>query len=218
MPPKIMSILLTFFIFVIVNQASADDVKSKENTANQGTIMKISESRVGLLKKTEPVEDSANQKKLKPRFQSTISYSDTNHGVITRSRTKLRFNFLKVLEQKRKLLLLESLDKMIYSFESFQDPWRFGFSLSKEINGTNSTHLNSGQVAPNRYLNPNPEKYLEEGKIQSTLRLLQLKREEMFNEIFVGFRFSFGAKKPNTLPEMTISPSLEKGAGLVIAF
>ena len=213
-----MSILLTFFIFVIVNQAAADDVKSKENTTNQGTIMKISESRIGLLKKMEAVGDSATQKKLKPRFQSTILYSDANHGAITSIRTKLRFNFLKVLEQKRKLLLLESLDKMIYSFESFQDPWRFGFLLPQEINGTNSPDLNSGQVAPNRYLNPDREKYLEEGKVQSTLRLLQLKREEMFNEIFVGFRFSFGAKKPHTLPEMTISPSLEKGAGLIIAF
>jgi len=219
MATKIMSILLTFFIFVIVNQAGADDVKSRENTTNRDTIIKMDENRIGFLKGTEPVQEpAASQKKLKARFQSTISYSDPNHGTITGSRTKLRFNFLRALEQKKKLHLSESLQKVIYSFEFFEDPWRDRFLRSRKTNDTNSPNSNFGQAPPNRYLSPEPEKYLEKGKIQSTLKLLQSKREEIFNEIFVGFRFSFGAKNTHALPEMRLSPSFEKGAAFIIAF
>ena len=210
-----MSILLTFFIFVVVNQAGADDVKSMENTTNQDTAIKMDENRVGVQKKMESTEESVTSlKKLNPRLQSTTSYSGPNRGTTTGSRTKLRLNFLKLLEQKKKLYLSDSLHKAIYSYEFFQDPWRDRFLRSPETNGTN----NFGPAAPNRYLNSDGEKYLEEGKIQSTLKLLQLKKEEVFNEIFVGFRFSFGAKNTHTFPEMRISPSFEKGAGLIIAF
>jgi len=214
-----MSILLTFFIFVTVNQARADDVKSMENTINRDTVIKMDENRVGVLKRTELVGESTTfQKKPKARFQSTVSYLNLNHGTITGSKTKLRFNFLRVLEQEKKLHLSESLQKVIYSFQFLQDPWSDRFLHTRETNDTNSSASNFGQAAPNPYLNPDRERYFEDGKIQSTLKLLQLKKEEIFNEVFVGFRFSFGGKTTHTLPEMRISPSLEKGAGLIIAF
>jgi hypothetical protein len=219
MTVKIISILLTFFIFVIVNQAGADDVKSKKNTANQDTTIKMDDNRVSVQKRMEPAKESATSlKKLKAGFQSTISYPATNHGTITGSRTKLRVNFLKVLEEKKKLHLSDSLHRVISSYEFFQHPWRDTLLSSRETNETNSPDSNFGHAAPNRYLNPDGEKYFEEGKIQSTLKLLQSKREEIFNEIFLGFRFSFGAKNTHMLPEVKISPSFEKGAGFIIAF
>jgi len=219
MTAKIMSILLTFFIFVIVDQAWAHDVKSMENTTNQHTLMKMNESRVSLLKRTGSVEEPVtSQKKLKPGFQSAIAYSVATHGPITGSRTKLRFNFLRALEQKRKLHLSESLHKVIYSFEFFQDPRRDRSLHFRATDDTHSPDSTFNRTAPNRYLDPYGEKYFEDGKIQSTLKLLQSKREEIFNEIFVGFRFSFGAKNTHTPPEMRISPSFEKGAGFIIAF
>ena len=216
---KIISILLTFFIFVIVNQAGADDVKSTKNTANQDTIIKMDGNRAGLQKKMKPAEEPATSlKKLNAGFQSVIAYSVANHGPITSSRTKLRVNFLRVLEQKKKLHLSDSLHKVIYSYEFFQDPWRDRFLRFRATDDTHSPDSTFDRTAPNRYLDPYGEKYFEEGKIQSTLKLLQSKREEIFNEIFVGFRFSFGAKNTHTPPEMRISPSFEKGAGFIIAF
>ncbi len=210
-----MSILLTFFIFVIVNQAGANDVKSMKNTANQDTTIKMDENRVGALKRTEPAEGPATfPKKLKARFQSTVSLPDPNHGTTTGSRTKLPFNFLRVLDQKEKLHLSNSLHKVIYSYEFFQGPQRERFLRSPETNDTN----NFSPAAPNRFLNPDGEKYFGEGKIQSTLKLLQSKREEIFNEIFVGFRFSLGARNTHMLPEMRIAPSFERGSGFIIAF
>lgn len=219
MAVKIMSILLIFFIFVIVNRPEADNVKSTKNTANQGTVMKIDENRAGVQKGIEPARKPATSlKKLKPRFQSTMSHPVANHEMIPGSRTEQRVNFLMALEQKKKLHLLDSLQKVIYSHEFFKDLWRDKFLRSAEANDTRSADSNFRRTAPNRYLNPDREKYFEEGEIQSTLKLLQSRREEIFNEIFVGFRFSFGAKNTRMLPEMKISPSFEKGAGFIIAF
>lgn len=219
MTDKIISILLTFFIFVIVNQAGANDVKSTKNTANQDTIIKMDGNRAGLQKKMEPAEEPATSlKKLKPGFQSAIAYSVANHGPITGSRTKLRVNFLRVLEQKKRLHLSDSLHKVIYSYEFFQDPRRDRSLRFRATDDTHSPDSTFDRTAPNRVLDPYGEKYFEDGKIQSTLKLLQSKREEIFNEIFVGFRFSFGAKNTHTPPEMRISPSFGKGAGFTIAF
>ncbi|MGA2515402.1 MAG: hypothetical protein ABSG44_02505 [Thermodesulfobacteriota bacterium] len=167
----------------------------------------------------EPAEEPATSlKKLNAGFQPAIAYSVANHGPITGSRTKLRVNFLRVLEQKKKLHLSDSLHKVIYSYEFFRDPCRDRFLRFRATDDTHSPDSTFDRTAPNRYLDPYGEKYFEEGKIQSTLKLLQSKREEIFNEIFVGFRFSFGAKNTHMLPEMRISPSFEKGAGLIIAF
>jgi hypothetical protein len=219
MTVKIISILLTFFIFVMVNQAGAGDVKSMKNTPNQGTTMKMDDNRVSVLRRTEPTKESATSlKELNARFQSAISYSATNHGTIIGSSTKLRVNFLKVLKEKKKLQWTDSLHRVISSYEFFQHPWRDRFLSSRETNETNSPDSNFGQSVPKLYLNPEGDKYFEEGKIQSTLKLLQSKREEMFNEVFVGFRFSFGQKNTHSLPEVKISPSFEKGAGFTIAF
>lgn len=215
---KIISILLTFFIFVTVGGTGADNVKSKQNTPNQATIMKADENTVAVLKRKEPPSEPATPlKKLKARLQSTISYPVTDYGAIMGTAV-LGANFLKALEERRKLRSTDSLHKVIYSFESFQDPWKDKFSTSREITQSNSPNSNFGQPILKLYLNPDRDKCFEEGKIRSTLKLLQLKREEIFNEIFMGFRFSFGPKITPMVVEMNISPSPEKGPGLIIAF
>jgi len=215
---EIISILLTFFIFVTVGGAGADNVKSKQSTASQATIMKVDENKVAVLKKEEPSRESATPlKKLKARLQSTISYPVTDYGAIMGTAV-LGVNFLKTLEERRKLRSTDFLHKVIYSFESFQDPWKDKFSTYREITQTNSPSSNFGQPILRLHLNPDGDKYFEEGKIRSTLKLLQLRREEIFNEIFMGFRFSFGPKITPMAVEMNISPFPDKGPGVIIAF
>ena len=199
MDVKIISILLTFFIFVTVSGTGADNVKSMKNTANQETIMKIDENKGVFQKRKKPARAPGTPlKKLKTRLPGT--------------------DFLKALEERKKLRLTDSLHKVIYSFESFQDPWIDKFLSSREITQTDSPNSTLGQPILKLYQNPIGDKYFEEGKIRSTLKLLQFRREEVFNEIFMGFRFSFGPKSTPMLVEMNISPFPEKGPGFIIAF
>jgi len=218
MDAKIISILLSFFIFVMVSGVGAENVKSVKNTGNQETITKLDENKGAVQKRKEPArEPGTPSKKLKARLQSNVSYSVTDYEAIMGT-AMLGANFLKALEERNKLRLTDTLHKVIYSFESFQDPWKDKFSRSLEIAQTDSANSNFGQPILKPYLNPNEDKYFEEGKIRSTLKLLQFKREEIFNEIFMGFRFSFGAKSTPMLVEMNISPFPEKGPGFIIAF
>jgi hypothetical protein len=131
---------------------------------------------------------------------------------------KLRVNFLKVLKEEKKPEWADSLHKVISSYEFFQAPWRDRLLSDRETNQTNPPDSNLGQFAPKRYLNPDADEYFEQGKIQSAPKLLQSKREEIFDKIFVGFRFSFGSKNTHMLPEIRISSSFEKGSGFTIAF
>lgn len=218
MDAKIISILLTFFIFVTVSGTGADNVKSMKNTANQETIMKMDENKAAVQKRKEPAREPGKPlKKLKARLQSTISYSVKDYGTLMGTAV-LGADFLKALEERKKLRLTDSLHKVIYSFESLHDLWKDKFLSSREITQTDSPNSTFGQPISKPYLNPNGDQYFEEGKIRSTLRLLQFKREDIFNEIFMGFRFSFGPKSTPMLVEMNISPFPEKGPGLIIAF
>jgi hypothetical protein len=105
---------------------------------------------------------------------------------------------------------------VICSYDFSHDPWKDRILSPREINETDSSNLS--QPILRLYQNPNGDKYVEEGKVRSTLKLIQLKREEIFNEIFMGLRFSFGAKNKPLLVEMNITPFPEKGPGLTIAF
>jgi hypothetical protein len=191
MTVKIISILLTFFILVMVNQAGAEGVKSMKNTANQETIIKMDDNRVHVLKRAEPAKERG---------------------------AKLRVNFLKASKEKKKFQWTDSVHKVISSYELFQDPWRDRSLRTRETNETNPPDSSPGRFVPKLHLSPGGDEYFEQGKIQSALKLLQSKREEIFDEIFVGFRFSFGSKNTHMLPEIRISPSLEKGSGFTIAF
>ncbi len=126
-------------------------------------------------------------------------------------------NFLKALEEMKKLRLTDSLYKVVYSYELFQYSWKASLSSSGQTLGPHSSSFDSAQPASRLYFNSDRERYFEEGRTRRIFELLQLRREEMFNEIFMGFRFSFGSKRPVAV-EMNISPFPEKGPGFVIAF
>jgi len=215
---KKISILLTFFIFVMVIQVGANDVKSVKYAANREMIIKMDENKGAIQKKMEPVKESVRStKKPKAGFQSVglFDYAGKLDS------PKVGVNFLKAMEEMKKLQLTDSLHKVIYSYQFFQDVWKDRFLSSREINGTKSSNSGSGQSISNPY--PNGDNYFAEAKILPTFKLLQSKREETFKEIFIkeifmGFRLSFDPKNTHMLVEMNISPSYEKGPGVIIPF
>jgi hypothetical protein len=210
---KKIAILLTFFIFVIVAQVEADAAKSVKNTPNRDTTIKMNENTGTKQKRTEPVKESARSvKKTKAGFQTfiLIDQAKISEG------TKTGVNFLKTLEEAKKFPLRDSLHKATYSYQFFQNVWKDRFLSSLEINGRN--HSNSGSSQPISKAYSNGDDYFVGGKILPTFRLLQSKGDEPFKEIFMGFRFSFDPVSTHMLVEMNISPSSEKGPGVIIPF
>ena len=213
MPIKKISILLTFFIFVIVIQVEANEVKSVKYTANRETIIKMDGNTGSLQRKIEPAKEPARStKKLKAGFQSGMLF---DYGGTSES-TKFSVNFLKALAEVKKFPLTDSLHKVIYSYHLFQNNWGDRSLTSAEINGAKSSNSGSGQSISNPY--PIGDYYFGEGRIPSTFKLLQSKRDEAFKEIFMGFRLSLDPKSAHMLVEMNISPSSEKGPGVIIPF
>jgi hypothetical protein len=213
MPIKKIAILLTFFIFVMVTQVEANDVKSGKYTLNRDMIIKMDENTGVIQKRMKPVKEPARStKKTKAGLQSVVLF---DHAKIPES-TKIGVNFLKALEEVKKFPLTDSLHKVTYSYQFFQDVWKDRFLTSLEINGTKPSNSASGQSISKAY--PNGDNYFVEGKILPTFKLLQSKGDETFKEIFMGFRFSFDPKSTHMLVEMNISPSSEKGPGVIIPF
>jgi len=218
MSAKILSILLTFFIFVAVNPSGADDVKWVKNTASQQTMITPDENRVAFQGTGQPgIESVTALKKLRAGFQSAISDSPSDYGA-TLGTAMLAVNFLRTFEEMKNLRLTDSLYKVIYSYEFFQDPWKGGRLSSGQTLNTDSSSSDLAQSVLRPYFNPNGDKYFEEGKTRSIFKLLQFRKEEIFSEIFMGFRFSFGSKSTPMLVEMNISPFPDKGPGFIIAF
>jgi hypothetical protein len=176
----------------VITQIWADPIKSINNAANQETTMKMNKNRT--------------------KFQSGTSYDDG----ATMSSKKYGVNFLKIVEEKNKPLLTEPLDKVIYSRKFSQDAGREKFSNFQEATKTNYSNSDFGQFILRPYQNGN--KHLEEERTLATLKLLQSKKEEIFKEIFLGFRFSFNPMNGHMLLEMNVTPSFEKGPGIIIPF
>ena len=210
---KIFSILSTFVIFVMVIKTRADDDKSVKYTANRETITKMDKNKGVLQKRIEPAKTPVkSSKKIIFGFQSAILY---DYEAILDS-TKFGVNFLKTLEEEKKLRLTDFLHKVIYSYEFFQDTWKDRYLSFRKINESKSSNSDFGQSISKPY--PIGDKFFGEGNILSTFRLLQAKKEEAFREIFMGFRLSFDPKTTHMLAEMNISPSSEKGPGIIIRF
>jgi len=210
---KKISILSTFVIFVMITQVGANDVKSVKYTADRETITKMDKNKGALQKRFEPARTPVkSSKKLITEFQSAILY---DYEALLDC-TKPSVNFLKTLEEEKKLQLTDFLHKVIYSYEYFQDAWKHRSLSSRKINESKSSNSDLGQSISKLY--PIGDKYYGEENILSTFRLLQSKREETFREIFMGFRLSFDPKSTHMLVEMNISPSSEKGPGVIIPF
>ena len=211
---KKVTIVLILVIFGSIPPVWADAVKSMNYAANQERIVKMDENKVVIQKKAGSAkEPDKSSKKPKVKFHSDISYSD--HGIIM-GRTEPDMNSLRTLEEKKKAKLTDSLDKVIYSFEFSQNAWKDKFLSFLEVTKINSSNSDFGQSI----LKPYPEvgKYFEEERIPAAFRLLQSKREEIFKEISMGFRFSFNPLSGHLFLEMNATPSFEKRSGLVIPF
>ncbi len=218
MGTKTVPILLTFFIFVAAHPLGADDVNWVKNTSNYEGTIKPDKNAVLFQKKGAPASESSKVlTKLKARFPSTISSSPSDSGPIMGTAV-LGVSFLNALKELKKLPLTDSLCKVIHPYEFFQDPWKDSLLSPRLNHDPDSSSSDLAQPVLRRYLNPNGDKYFEEGKTRSIFKLLQFKREEIFSEIFMGFRFSFGSKSTPMLVEMNISPFPDKGTGFIIAF
>jgi hypothetical protein len=193
---KKVSILLTLFIFGIIVRAWCDPVKSTNGAAIQLTTMKMDENKAVVQKKTESAKESTEWLK---KFQA-----------------KLRdVNFLRSLEEKKGWQWVEPLGEAIYSRESIENAWRNKFSGPLQLRRTKSSSAELGQSILKPY--PDENGYFEQGKNLTLLRHLH-SREEIFKEIFMGFRFSLDLTSGHVLLEMNVTPSSEKRSGLLIRF
>jgi hypothetical protein len=211
---KKVTILLILVIFGSIPPVWADAVKSMNDAANQERMVKMDENKVVIQKKAGSAEEpDKSLKKPKVKFQSDIPYSD--YGAMVGS-TEPGVDFLSILGEKKKPKLTDSLDKVIYSFEFFRNAWKDRILSFLEVPKTNSSNSDFAQS----HLKPNPDvdKYFEEERTPVAFRLLQPKREEIFKEISMGFRFSFNPLSGHLFLEMNATPSSEKRSGLVIPF
>jgi hypothetical protein len=211
---KIVS-LSFLFIFGVITQVKADSFKSINNTVNQETITKMNENEISTRKNLRPAKDpDESLKKRRAKFQSG-PFHDTDGGKLM-SMEKFDVNLLKIAEEKKKPLLSESLDQVIYFDKFAQQGGRGKFLTFQEVTKTNSPNSDFGQfvLRPYQY----GTNYLEEEKTSGRLKLLQFKREEIFREIFLGFRFSFTPMVGHIFLEMNGIPSSEKRPSIMIPF
>jgi hypothetical protein len=211
---KTAAILLFLFIFGITTQGYADSVKSKKNTVNQETIMKIDESRVALQKKTMGSKESTNLLETKKaKSQSSILYSDVGEIIVS---AQFDVNFLKTLKEKKKTSFTEYLDEAIYFYGVPQNAWGGKFFNVKGVTEAKSSNPEDNAFHLESY--PPGNRSFEERRILETFKLLQFKRGEIYKEIFMGFRFSFNPVSGHMFLEMNVTPSFEKGSGFNIPF
>jgi hypothetical protein len=211
---KKVSILLILFIFGISAQAWAELVRSMNNAPNQIKTMKMGENSVSEQKKKgsgkEPLKMT---EKRRVGFQSVIPFP---YDGATTVRSKPDVNFLITLEQKKRSQWVDSLDQVISTYEFFQNDWRDKFLNFQKVSEIQSSHQDSDLSTLRPF--PNRNTHFEEVGILTTLKLLQSKREEIFKEIFMGFRFSFRPLSGHMFLEMNVAPSPEKGPGVMIPF
>lgn len=211
---KTAAILLFLFIFGITAQGYTDSVKSKKNTVNQDTTMKIDGNKVILQKKTVGSKESTKLlERKKAKSQSSIPYSDVEEIIVN---SQFDVNFVKTLEEKKKTSFTDYLDKVIYFYGIPQNAWGEKFLNVKGVTEAKSSNPNGNLFYLGSY--PPGNRYFEERRILETFKLLQLKREEISKEIVVGFRFSFNPVSGHMFLEMNVTPSFEKGSGFIIPF
>ena len=216
--PAILSVeivILSFLcIFGIISRAWGGSVKSIDNGANQGTIVKMDANASVLQKNKEPAKESIRQSKNRNiRFYKGISYSD--YGAIIGD-TKLNVNFLKVVEEKKRVPLTECLHKIISSYGFVETVWKdrssyFVGAVEARSSNPENSHSHLGSYPPGK-------RSVEERTVPATLKLLQPKKEELFREIFMGFRFSFAPLSGHMFLDLSATPSPETDTGVVIPF
>jgi hypothetical protein len=212
MGKKKVAILLFLFIFGIMTHVWADQVKFINNAAGQEMSMHMDKNRTALQKKNVPPNEPIDLlKRSEDKIQSDISYTD--YGVRI-NMIKSKINFLKALEQEKKPLLKELLDKLTFSYEFTQNVSKYRFSMFLENTKVKSPNSDFSQLILTPY--PNWSKYFEEGGGLTRLKLHQSKRIEILKEIFLGLRLSFPPMNGYILLDMNGTPSYEKGSSFII--
>jgi hypothetical protein len=210
---KKVAILFPLFIFGIMTQVWADSVNSLNSPVNQETIMKMDENKGALQKKKSHAKEPVNSsKKDQARSQSGMQQAD---DAVMMSRSQIDINFLKAVKAKKKSLLTDFLDKVIFSYDFAQNGWRNRFPSFMGVAEAKSSDPDVSQTVLGSY--PTGSRHLEEGRILETFKLPQFKRENISKEIFMGFRFSFYPVSGYVFLEMNAIPS-EKRPGLMIPF
>jgi hypothetical protein len=211
---KKVPILLILFIFGISTQVWPDSVKSMNHAPSQIKTIKMEENNVNIQKKTrsgkEPLQTT---EKRWAGFRSVIPYP-YDGAIAVNSESDA--SFLITLEQKKRSRWVDSLDQVISTYELFQKDGRDRFLNFQKVSEIRSSHQDFDLSALGS--SPNRNTHFEEEGILTPLKLLQSKREEIFKEIFMGFRFSFKPLSGHMVLEMNVAPSPEKGPRVMIPF
>ena len=211
---KKVSILLILFIFGISTQVWADSVKSMNHASNPIKAIKMDEKNGNVQKEMGPGKEPLKMtKKRRAGFQSAVPY--LYDGAIMVS-SEPDVNFLITLEQKKRSQWIDSLNPVISTYEFSQKDGGEKFLNFQKVSEIKSSHqdFNLSALRPS----PNGNTHFEEKGILTTLKLLQSKRDEIFKEIFMGFRFSFKPMSGRLFLEMNVTPSPEKDPGVMIPF
>ena len=206
-------ILLILFIFAIVTHAWSDPDKSMNVAANRVTAMKMDENKGVVQKKRKPAQKPAGSiKKESSKSQSALRCPKDG---ATLSSTKSDVDFLKAVVEKRKARWID-LDQILNSPEFLRSTCNKNFFGSREAPTTISSNADFSQPISRPF--PAGSKYFEGGTKLEILRHLESKKEEILREIFMGLRFSFTPTSRHVVLEMNVSPSYERGPGIIIPF
>ena len=215
MNPTKISILSTLFIFAMVTHAWSDPDKSVKNEGNRITAMKLDENRSAVQKRKNPALKPAKSiKKGNSESQSPSALRRAEEEAGIRG-TKREVDFLKVVEEKRKARWIH-LDQVLYSPEFPRVVCNNDFLNSRGVPAAKSSNADISQSTSKPF--PAVSNYFEGGTKLETLRHLESRKEEILREIFMGLRFSFTPTSRHVILELNVTPSSEKGSGLIIPF
>jgi len=174
--------------------------------------MKIGENEVPIQKKKKSAKEPMKaSKKRKAGFPPVMPYSD--YGAIMGT-AKMEVNFLKASEEKKRSPLTECLDKIVFSYDIVHSAWKDKIFMG--VAEAKSSNPDIRQPGLGSY--PPGNHSFKERKILETFKHLQSKREELFKEIFMGFRFSFNPGSGHIFFEINVTPPSETGTGIIIPF
>jgi len=207
------SILLILFIFAIVTHAWSSPDKSMNAAANRVTTMKMDENKGVVQKKKKPTPKPVQStRKKNNKSQPVLRCPDDGASIVS---IKRDVDFLKAVEEKRKVRWID-LEQILHSPESLRSACNNNFLTSREAPAIKSSNTDFTQSLSKPF--PAGCKYFEGGTKLETLRHLESKKEEILREIFMGLRFSFTPTSRHMVLEMSVSPSYERGPGLIIPF
>lgn len=210
---KKVSILLILFIFGIIASGWAVEVKSIHNMTNQEIRIKVDENKKPLREKRGPAKSATQlSEKNKNRSLTDIPYID--YGAMVR-RTTLKINFLKAVEEKKRVPLAESLDCVIFSYNFAQHIWK-----DKLFNFMGTAEARLSKPESNQPILGSPStgnKYFDEGRALDKFKPFKPKREESFKAIFMEFRLTYHPVSQRVFIKMNVTPS-ENEPGFIIPF